>query len=296
METWGTEDVVKRLEDVTDPKTVNLVKDRGLTGKELISITLENFMKIVPKETKCKYIMTERDEFNENEKESLKTKASSEDCGHETQQTSLTEPFREFDRHDDITDSYQQYASFPTAPSRPANMIEPVRRFVSMNIIDTNGPKFEKLTSEVVKFGAACLNDCTNGVIHFGVKNRKIIGVTVKCDKMLLDKCLTQQIKKCFHESQVDTVLKCIRPIRWVQVISKERSLPKFVMEVVVEPVANLCGDNAYFVHSSKDLYRFGEDSPSVVSWEKCLNFFKERERLVECRKLREKEYRRRRK
>ena len=72
---------------------------------------------------------------------------------------------------------------FPSTPTRITNLIEPIRRYVHLETIDIKGPSFITLVKEVVRFGAACLNDSTNGVLYFGVREGEILGIDVQCDE-----------------------------------------------------------------------------------------------------------------
>ena len=115
--------------------------------------------------------------------------------------------------------------------------------------------------------------------------------MTVACGQLLLDKCLTQRIVKSFHESQVDKVLKCIRPIRWVPVVCENASEKRYIIEISVNPAHELCGDEVFLVNRSKDLYKFDETGrPSVISQSTYFDTFKEKVKLARRRKQKEDE------
>ena len=289
MLAWNNIEVLEWLKDVTDEKTACIIGDQGYTGEQLVNVTVQDLEKIIPKRKVCERLIEDRDEFIESESQIAETLPQQGPDRRETEQIEFVEPFGEFDRPVDITESCKQYNKYPTPGPRPTDLIEPFRRFVSLKEVFTEGSDFEKFAAEVISFSAACLNECTNGVIYFGVKELKKVGVAVGCDQLLLDKCLTQRIVKSFHESQIDRVLKCIRPIRWVPLVCKNATEKRYIVEVSVNPAHELCGDEVFLVNHSKDLYKFDETGrPSVISKIKYFDTFKGQAKLARRRKQKE--------
>ena len=296
MWNWSTEELCNWLKEVTDEKTIGTIRSHGLVGKDLINTTLTQLLQLVPKESKCICILEDRDDYIKRERETIKS-CTYKKTNNDTEPSDLVEPFRKFGRPIDISDSYQQHAQFPSAPCRPTNLVEdPVRRFVSLESVANTGLEFDILVKEVIVFGAACLNECTNGVLYFGVDKGRIEGTQMKCDKMLLDKIISQQIEKKFHKSQADMVLRCIRPLRWTYVKPQgyaSKSVDRYVIEVEVEPTSDLCGEDVYLVDSSRYLYKFGTGGPVVVDKGQYFKFFNEKYQLAKSRKRREDDSRR---
>ena len=295
MLTWNHTEVLEWLKDNTDEKTACLIGGQGYTGEQWVNVTVQDLEKIIPKRKVCERLIEDRDEFVDSESQTVEKFLQQGLHGGGTEQTEFVEPFGEFDRPVDIIESCRQYNKYPTSGSRPTDLIEPFRRFVPLKEVFTKGSNFDKFAAEVISFGAACLNECTNGVIYFGVEELKKVGVTVACDQLLLDKCLTQRIVKSFHESQVDKVLKCIRPIRWVPVVCENASGERYIIEISVNPAHELCEDEVFLVNCSKHLYKFDETGcPSVISKSKWGDIFKGQEKLARLRKQKESDSRQR--
>ena len=271
---------------ICDAKTMKAVKDAGLTGKQLIRMDIDALQEIVSKRSRCELIIDERDEYIE--REDSKFPVASETPVKEFDVSGLVQPYRIFDSSVDVVEMYQQYSRFPDTPTRPTDLIEPIRRFVALETIDIKGPSFITLVEEVIRFGAACLNDSTNGVIYFGVKEGEILGLDVTCDKTLLDEMLTQKIKRSFHESQWSKVVKCIRPIRWVQVRTKVGPAIRYVIEVDVEPTSVFCGEDVFLVKPGNNLFTFDDSGPRMLNKDKFPSFFIEKPKLAIRRKDKE--------
>eukprot|EP00920_Eleutheroschizon_duboscqi_P031308 GHVT01075671.1.p1 GENE.GHVT01075671.1~~GHVT01075671.1.p1 ORF type:complete len:222 (-),score=12.50 GHVT01075671.1:5-670(-) len=77
------------------------------------------------------------------------------------------ETYRPFDKAVHPTFKYKKNGVLPVPDDRPGNLLTPIHRYIA----DVKEPT--KFATHVVEFAAACLNDRTNGTIHFGIKDSK---------------------------------------------------------------------------------------------------------------------------
>ncbi|KAK7912346.1 hypothetical protein WMY93_012557 [Mugilogobius chulae] len=121
-----------------------------------------------------------------------------------------------------------------------SNLIEPCHEFKEFTNT-TDKTKMEKFRNETVRFAAACMNSHTNGTIHFGIKDQphgEVCGVPVNSkDKDRYTQHVTTVINQRFHKVVKNEAHYCIKPPRFVPVLSKNSfQTGKFVIEVDVEP------------------------------------------------------------
>ncbi|XP_072339861.1 sterile alpha motif domain-containing protein 9-like [Scyliorhinus torazame] len=111
-----------------------------------------------------------------------------------------------------------------------------------------------KFAREVIKFASGCLNVRTNGTIHFGVEDSnsssgythgEIIGLPVKDQSIYVD--ALDYIEKCFPRYGEDARL-CIRPPIFVEVISRDGTEGRFVIEIDVSSSVKVVKNKIYRV------------------------------------------------
>ncbi|XP_078375115.1 sterile alpha motif domain-containing protein 9-like [Oculina patagonica] len=138
----------------------------------------------------------------------------------------------------------------------PKDMITPVHEFkiFRVGVNSGEGDSVKKFVYETLRFACGCLNERTNGTIHFGVadekegqtcgyKPREIVGSSVT-NKPLYNEKLTEFIDKCFDGPSRSNVHHCIRPPVFIPVKSSITELlpsDKVVIEVDIEPSYSLC-------------------------------------------------------
>lgn len=125
-----------------------------------------------------------------------------------------------------------------------------------------------KVASEVLRFACACMNMRTNGTIHFGImdKNKgkhqhgEIVGIPVNDLEDFVE--ALNYIESCFKDSnqQLDA-RKCIRNPRFVEVIDKEATEKRWVIEYDVVPKASIVKGKLYYVGIPK----FNEKNNKVI-------------------------------
>ncbi|XP_067859974.1 sterile alpha motif domain-containing protein 9-like [Heptranchias perlo] len=111
-----------------------------------------------------------------------------------------------------------------------------------------------KFAREVLKFASGCMNVRTNGTIHFGVEDShgrsgythgEIIGVRVTEQDIYVD--ALDYIEKCFTRHGQDARV-CIRPPKFVEVISRGASEERFVIEIDVNSSIKIVKSKIYRV------------------------------------------------
>uniref|UniRef100_A0A672YJG8 Schlafen AlbA-2 domain-containing protein n=2 Tax=Sphaeramia orbicularis TaxID=375764 RepID=A0A672YJG8_9TELE len=146
--------------------------------------------------------------------------------------------------------------SFLNIPESGAlNLTEPCHEFKSF-INTTDETKMCKFTTDVIKFGAACMNTRTNGTIHFGIGDKpsfthgQVLGVVVD-DKEAYGAKLKSEIDCYFEHKHKRSAQMCIKPPRFVGVLNKDMtSSKKCVIEVDIVPDSTICGENFYHTYS----------------------------------------------
>ena len=138
----------------------------------------------------------------------------------------------------------------------PKDLIKPAHEFkILQGGVDVSeGDIIKKFVFETLRFACGCLNERTNGTIHFGVADevegktrghqpREIVGCCVT-DKPRYNEKLTEFIDKCFVGGSRSNVHNCIRPPVFVPVKGVDWELEshdRVVIEVDIEPRYSLC-------------------------------------------------------
>uniref|UniRef100_UPI00398E4E2B sterile alpha motif domain-containing protein 9-like n=1 Tax=Pristiophorus japonicus TaxID=55135 RepID=UPI00398E4E2B len=110
-----------------------------------------------------------------------------------------------------------------------------------------------KFAREVIKFASGCMNVRTNGTIHFGVEDSnssgythgEIIGVPVKDPDIYVD--ALDYIDKCFRPHG-EIARLCIEQPKFVEVITKDGSEKRFVIEIDVNPSVEIVKNKTFRV------------------------------------------------
>ena len=197
----------------------------------------------------------------------------------------------------------------------PKDMIIPVHEFkiFRVGVNSEEGDSVKKFVYETLRFACGCLNERTNGTIHFGVadevgtqtcgyKPREIVGSSVT-NKPLYNEKLTEFIDKCFVGPSRSNVHNCIRPPVFIPVkssVSELHSNDKVVIEVDIEPSYSLCADEVFKAgfkvlgHGKVDrevtaYVRHGSHTKAIVDVAEMEDYVKNRlPKLDEERKMRE--------
>ncbi|KAK2839426.1 hypothetical protein Q5P01_013166 [Channa striata] len=141
-------------------------------------------------------------------------------------------PFEKY--HDSLR--YIVNSILDVTESGPLNLIEPCHEYKAF-INTTDETRMIKFTSEVIRFGAACMNSRTNGTIHFGIGDKpdfthgQVLGVVVEDKEAYVDK-LKSAIYRYFEQNRKQDAETCIKPPRFVEVLSRDTtSYNRYVIE-----------------------------------------------------------------
>lgn len=210
---------------------------------------------------------------------------------------------------------YRQGSVLNCWETGPKDMINPVHEFkiFRVGVNSDEGDSMKKFVYETLRFACGCLNERTNGTIHFGVadevptqtcgyKPREVVGSSVTNNPLYNEK-LTEYIDKCFFGPSRSNVHNCVRPPVFIPVkssVSELHSSDKFVIEVDIEPSYFLCADEI-FKAGFKDLghgkvdrgatayIRHGSHTKAIVDVVEMEDYVKNRlPKLDEERKMRE--------
>ncbi|XP_051244850.1 sterile alpha motif domain-containing protein 9-like isoform X2 [Dicentrarchus labrax] len=111
-----------------------------------------------------------------------------------------------------------------------------------------------KFAKEVLKFAIGCMNIRTNGTIHFGVMDSKedaghvhgeIIGIPVQEKDIYVD--ALDYIERSISSNK-EHVRQCVRPPRFIEVIGRESTEKRYVVEVDIVPSVNIVNNKVYAV------------------------------------------------
>lgn len=220
---------------------------------------------------------------------------------------------RPFDEEVETTCTYYKEGSVLNCwETGPKDMISPVHEFKLFRIgVNCNeAESIKKFVYETSRFACGCLNERTNGTIHFGVADekedqtcgfrpRQIVGSAVS-NKPLYNEKLTEFIDKCFAGGSRSLVHKCIRPAVFIPVkgsFSEPQSHDKVVIEVDIEP-SHSYSKGETFQAGFKDLgrgieeetvyVRHGSQTKAIVDAAEMRDFVKNLPNLDEERKRRE--------
>ena len=196
---------------------------------------------------------------------------------------------------------YNEGWVLPAWETGSKDLIKPVHEFKLLRGFGKSSDEdtIKKFLYETMRFACGCLNERTNGTIHYGVADevaekacgyhpREIVGISVT-DKHRYYNLLVEFIRKCFVGDSKSIVLNCIRPPVFIPVKEKDAKQPsniKVVIEVDVEPSYSYCANETFKV-GFKSL---GKGKEEVTAYVRC---GLETQAIVEGQKM--EEYRERR-
>ena len=253
MESWTCEQVSQWVATIGCHEEVcDIFSGQRIDGFALKYLTMEDIDRICPSLVMGdrKRILVKRDNYVK-EKDIPATSASvdattpdsypspNEDTGHEQ--------LRPFDSHPDISFKYKAWASIPVCPSRIDNLTTPIHKFVDIDKVTRRSDAIPNICRQTVQFACACLNDHTNGTIHFGIKDQRINGVELTVGPQAVNHQLTLALRGAFDFDQHDIVLGCVRPAKFIKVLKPGTKDIRYVIEVDVRPVSELCGKETFY-------------------------------------------------
>jgi hypothetical protein len=177
------------------------------------------------------------------------------------------QPLRPFECQATYKFKYRKGAFITDIEARTGNPLFPVHKYIDVKTGQlTTVAEATALASEVVRFGSACMNDRTNGTMHFGIKSTGEITGCVVSAKMV-ERTITNVVRQSFYDGQVSIALNCIRPAQFVEVIGEDCVTdPMFVIEIDVISSYKFVEDFAFFLKPVAEhehhclMYRFDGD------------------------------------
>ena len=207
---------------------------------------------------------------------------------------------------------YNEGWVLPAWETGPKDLITPVHEFKLLRRFGESSDKdtIKKFLYETMRFACGCLNERTNGTIHYGVADevaeqacgyhpREIVGTSVT-DKPRYYNVLVEFIRKCFVGDSRSIVLNCIRPPVFIPVKGKGAKQPsnnKVVIEVDVEPSYSYCAKETFKVgfkslgkgrEEAAAYIRCGSETQAIVEVHKMEEYRERRDKLDEERRKRE--------
>ena len=174
--------------------------------------------------------------------------------------------------------------------------------------IDLSTPKgLFQFAYETLQFACACLNDRTNGTIHFGVASQQtgaqrpgtVIGTRLTKHEDYT-KYLRNAVQRCFTSDLQAVVSSCVQDPAFIKVVGPKKDT--YVVEVHVIPSCVSCQDEAFFVRLPRSkpskgesleldkpaVFRWKHDKPSRVAADKLKSFMKSKQSLAIKRRIEE--------
>lgn len=167
------------------------------------------------------------------------------------------------------TSRYVESSILDVTESGASNFIEPCHEYKAF-VNTPDEALLTKFTTEVIRFGAACMNSRTNGTIHFGIGDKpdfvhgQVLGVVVK-DKEAFAIELKSSIDDYFEHKHKNAAQKCIMPPRFVEVLNRNAtSSDKCVIEVDIIPESVVCEENYYHTIPTKKGKKKAKETESL--------------------------------
>ena len=135
------------------------------------------------------------------------------------------------------------------------NLLLPVHRFVALDDFFVSRTATALFAKETIQYVCACMNDRSNGTIHFGIQPEQrnsvalygtIIGILLRKDFKTYQNFIEKAFRNCFFGDQVDVILNSIGPIVFIEVLPNEGK-HLYVIEIDVIPKHSICKDKAFF-------------------------------------------------
>ncbi|KAK3587146.1 hypothetical protein CHS0354_006787 [Potamilus streckersoni] len=295
--------VLKR-NNIDAEEFLQTIKDNEINGKAFENMTPEemechfSFIKF----GKRKVILVDRDEYlaEMKAKEVIHQKALRSEP--ESIINIPREVFREFNTTSKAVNIYRQGAVMPEIETRVVDRIQPVHRFMHTEAIISEENQIKVIVDAVIEFAAACMNERTNGTIHFGISGNandkksygKVIGIPAK-NPHKYDEALVKAIESKFYPDQKDKALACIRPPQFVRVLQKQQNEELFVIEVDIVPNVHIVGNEAFFIKDNDQdraiLYRYLTNAPKELNQKEVEVYMKDKIILSDDRRNGEKTF-----
>ena len=255
MELWSKEEVNQWLTSIgCNQQVCKRFTEVGIDGFALRHLNKEHLDELGPSLDLGNRIriLVHRDKYVKAEQSiaanvsAAITAAAGQDSADET----LQEQLRPFDSHPSMTFKYKYSSTVHVYETRPEDLTAAIHKFIDIQKVTKGNEAIPTICRETVLFACACLNDHTNGTIHFGIKDQKIIGSELTVDQPTINRQLTVALRGAFDLDQVETVLGCVRPAKFIEVqpcTAMAVRSKRYVIEIDVRPDSYLCGKDIFY-------------------------------------------------
>ncbi|KAK2839425.1 hypothetical protein Q5P01_013165 [Channa striata] len=244
---WDTHQVrewARKLEGVGDAVAEILFKE-GICGLSLLALDTKRLKEISVNFGHAILLIDARDKLKDLKKE--------ESTSSKNEPRTPCKPYPFCRYHN--THRYVENSILDVTESGATDFIEPCHEYKAF-INTTDETRMIKFISEVIRFGAACMNSRTNGTIHFGIGDKpdfthgQVLGVVVEDKEAFADK-LKSAIDRFFEHKHKQDAQVCIKPPRFVEVLSRDTtSCNRYVIEVDIVPDSMIGKENHYHTFS----------------------------------------------
>ncbi|KAK3591479.1 hypothetical protein CHS0354_031585 [Potamilus streckersoni] len=268
-----------------------------ISGDVFINMTKEDIKEIFPKLTfgERASLLLLRDEIV-REENNISLNAAENTNEKSKKNAKYREKLRKFDTAASASDTYVYGAHTFTSVTRCYNLIEPIHFFKHIDC-ESQGDYLTWIQWETLKIAAACMNDRTNGTIHFGIlplsndtsDEGRICGISLK--KEDVRRHLQETIHMGFDRDQLEMVLKCIREPQFIDVVGSTKAGNTYVFEIDVVPHSKVLGVEVIFVNMSScgghtlTLFRCKDESISQADGNEVIQFMKTKDTLLALRR-----------
>ena len=219
---------------------------------------------------------------------------------------------RMFECAGDVEKPYTRYDILPYKEGRVGDSLTTPHHLFVREDVSTSKGRF-RFVRQTLQFVCACLNDRTNGTIHFGVASQletdlkpgTVIGTRLNANNPeLYVEFLKKAIAKCFAPEQLQIVLECVRNPAFLKVEDPDEDpdVHIYVVDVDVIPSYGSCRENAFFVQlplskKTKELadqavFVWKGDSTSQIDGEELASFMNSKRAMADKRKDQEEKQR----
>lgn len=226
-----------------------------------------------------KEIVAIRNELEE--KEDAGDMFFNDDCQNfeERGEESFAEKFRETFRKFGCTVRESFYYRLKSAlicdKARLSSLLQPIHKFVNEKADLQGIPDW--IANSAMPFIAACLNERTNGTIHFGIRQipsengvqGTVFGIPIEKNRIV--RRFYAVLQSTFYDDDYESVCKCVFQPQFIPVIGSKNSKENlFVVEIDVNPSSLFTGENVFFTRQ-----KTGDDRKTKLMFfrlDKCSN------------------------
>lgn len=270
------------IERKLDFSLVDVLVKKGITKGIFMNLTMEDIGDIYPslKFVEIKEIVSIRKELKEKEDAGdiifHDGCPNFEETGDDSFSEKFRETFRKFGHTMKESSNYRLDSALICDRVDLSSLLQPIHKFVYEKMDVQSIPDW--VANIAMPFIAACLNERTNGTIHFGISqiasvNRiqgTTVGIPIPMEKRRIVRRFYSVLQSTFYDDDYECVCKCVFQPQFIPVIgSKDSKKNLYVVEIDVKPLSLFTEENAFFTRKKSGddsktnmmLYRLNKDS-----------------------------------